>query len=269
VSQQANDDYEEEDQEEVVSEDGRSSSDEDPEWMSFSTPNAGDLLTNFEEIWSQRGQDELEHDAQGDTKEPVLANPVELTSEAIWDLVADRAQKEIARALEEAERNRMFYGALRPEERRCLLRRGQSIPSRRPRRGERSELVADLARNARSELVADLRQGAAAASSKASNSQLLRPVAQRLGNGVLRAGSAMQDAGRLAREAGAVVASRAHGHGHGVAPEAIVADAKKLEADAKNAKTKAVHAANAMKSKLMQKMPNSLRRRRKEENSDP
>lgn len=238
------DDTEDEDESEDEGDCGEE--EEEPEWMSFSTPDGANHISNFEEFWSE---------------EPETAMPVELTSEAIWRLVQDRAQQEIARALEEAERSRIHCAP-----RAIPLRRGQAPPSRRPRRGERGELVAELAR-----------QGAAAASSRAQHSELLRPVAQRLGKGVARAGSAMQDAGRLAREAGAVVASRAQGHAacgpppeakvRTLMPEPEVCRSKQLafEADARNAKSKVVDAANAVKTKLLHKMPKGLRRRGSDE----
>lgn len=247
----------------------------EPEWMSFATPD-GDMLEAFEELWSQGqgSQDELEPGSasRAATELPLALvrgdSRMELTSEAIWKLVADRAQQEIARALEEAERARPSYSTQHTPRRGVPLRRGQAPfyqgPQRRPKRGERGELVAELAR-----------QGAAVASSKASSkAQQLRPVAQRFGNSVARAGSVMQDAGRLAREAGASIT----GHGHAAyappatlmpTPEACAAKPLVTEADARNAKTKVVHAANAVKSKLLHKMPKGLRRPKKDDESSP
>lgn len=220
---------------------------EEPEWMSFNTPD-GDLH-NFDDLWAQ-DQNDSHDELEGRLEAQIVAQSA-LSQESIQRLV----QQEVARALKEAS------GGGLP------LRRAQ-LPPRRPRRGERGELVASLAR-----------QGAAAASNKAQaaaqHSELFRPVAQRLGKSVARANSAMQDASRLAREAGAVVASRAHGHvGPGSAYEAsnklqqatcdkppLKATCDKrpatsdLDTDPKNAKTKVVHAANAMKSKMLQKMP--------------
>lgn len=212
---------------------------EEPEWMSFNTPD-GDLH-NFDDLWAQ-DQSDSHDELEGRLEAQIVAQSA-LSQESIQRLV----QQEVARALEEAERARRAGG--------LPLRRTQ-LPPRRPRRGERGELVASLAR-----------QGAAAASNKAQHSELFRPVAQRLGKSVARANSAMQDASRLAREASAVVASRAHGHVGPVSarrPPASASPASPDEAcdkpplpdtDAKNAKTKVVHAANAMKSKMLQKMP--------------
>lgn len=234
---------------------------EEPEWMSFATPEGG-LLTNFEELWSQCEQDDGGDGAagSGSALEPEVPATIEMTSEAICKFV----QQEIARALKDAERDRTQGSQAVP------LRRGQAPPSRRPKRGERGDLVAEWAR-----------QGAAVASST-----LAQPVAQRLGQrfqnagkSVARAGSAMQDAGRLAREAGAVVACRAHGHANvGTPPPAPPPEACRtkpvytIDQDAQKAKIKVVHAANAVKSKMLQskmlqKMPKGLplRRRRKDE----
>jgi len=247
----AREDEDEEDAEDESQDEEGSDAAEDPDWMSFATPDGfatpgGDLLTNFEELWSQGHP---QPDTTVGRTEPSLPSLSELTSEAIWQLVADRAQQEIARALAEAERDRARYGPqLSGRQSRVLLRRGQVSTPRRPKRGERGELVADLAREAK-------------------NSELLRTGAQRLGKSVARAGSAMQDAAQFARVAGGAVASRAHGHANaGPIPEEsrvkpLVIDA----ADARNAKMKAVQAAHNVKSKLLQRMPKGLRKQRTEE----
>lgn len=236
--------FEEKPAEEMPADDVDCSSSEasgaEPDWMSFVTPDAGHLYADFEELWSR---DEVSENDAGNVsraKEHAVVT-TELTSEAIWQLVADRAQKEIARALEEAERSRQLQRRL----------------PRRPKRGERGELVAELAR-----------QGAAAASSKAQNSELLRPLSERLG-------SAMQDAGRLAREARAVVASRAPGRSPSVSGDSFTPSPALVEAEAMrpegpctprgtrestNAKAKVAHAANAVKTKMLERIPRGFQR---------
>lgn len=255
---------------------------EDPEWMSFQTPENG-VLADFEELWSLSDQDAPDRGAAASVEAPAPAPDatIPLSSEAIDQLIAraldERVGQAVAKALDEVRHGRT-PGGVRP----APLRQGQTRLSRRPRskRGERGELVADLARQTYAstsiskyfEMKPD---EAVAASSRANNAELLRPVAQRLGASVARAGSAMQDAGRLAREAGAVVASRACAPAPPVIttlmqtppnpPEACREKPPALEADAKTAKTKVVHAANAVKSKMLEKMPKGLRRRRKED----
>lgn len=274
------------DEEGEESEDDEQGSDiDEPEWMSFATPCAGGLMTNFEELWS-RGTHNDQRGAGDEDEEPLLKNKqMELTSEAIGNFVNDRVQKEVARALEEADKNRPRSAPLNDKTKRALLRRGQ-VSSRKPKRDELGDIGVALTRQPAT--LMEAAAAAATASSKgppnavAAQMSKTQAAAQRLGNGVLRAGSAMQDAGRLAREAGAVVAGRAQGmqQGHAsaatlnkdiLAPEVMrakefTAEAKRLEADARNAKIKAVTAANAVKVKLMQKMPmNRLRRHRKDE----
>jgi hypothetical protein len=247
---------------------------EDPEWMSFATPDAGGLVANFEELWYRDAQDDFEEvevercPANGSRE--TAGMPSELTSEAIWQLVDARVQQQIARALEEAELSRP---EMAPRLQRALLRRGQAAPvARRPKRGERGELVAEMAR-----------QGAAAASSRAQNSELLRPISERLG-------SAKEHAGRLAREARAVVAARANGRINSAAanricrssmcqedsdtePRVFTPNRALVEAEARGredstkAKTKVVDAANAVRTKLISRMPKGFQRRLKESDS--
>lgn len=219
---------------EMPTEDGDCSnaSEADPEWMSFATPVAGDLYADFDELWSQ--DEVVDNDAANASRsEEPAAVTTELTSEAIWQLVAGRAQQEIARALEEAERSRQLQ---------------RTLP-RRPKTGERGEHVAELSRQAQ-------------------NSEVLRPLSERLG-------SAMQDAGRLAREARAVVASRAPGRSPSgsadtftPSPALVEAEARRPEGpctpretrDSTNAKTKVAHAANAMKTKMLERIPKGFQR---------
>jgi len=294
-------DVDNEEADEKADEEGEESEDDEegseidePEWMSFATPCAGGLMTNFEELWAN-GTHNDQAGAGAEDEEPLLKNkPVALTSDAIGKLVADLAQKEVARALEEADKNRPRSAPLNDKTKRALLRRGQ-VSSRKPKRDEPGDIGVALTRQpatlmeAAGPLAAALCCGpsaAATASSKGPSSAVAaqmsktQAAANRFGNGVLRAGSAMQDAGRLAREAGAV-ALKGHASASTLSkdilqPEVMrvkefTSDAKKLEADARNAKIKAVTAANAVKVKLMQKMPmNRLRRHRKdEEGSQP
>lgn len=276
-NEEADEEADEEGEESEDDEDG--SEIDEPEWMSFATPCAGGLMTNFEELWAN-GTHNHQGGAGAEDEEPLLKNkPVELTSEAICGLVADRVQKEVARALEEADKNRPRSAPLNDKTKRALLRRGQ-VSSRKPKRDEPGDIGVALTRQPAA-LMEAAASAAATASSKgppsavAAQMSKTQAAANRFGNGVLRAGSAMQDAGRLAREAGAV-ALKGHASASTLSkdilqPEVMrakefTADAKRLEADARNAKIKAVTAANAVKVKLMQKMPMSrLRRHRKDE----
>jgi len=162
-----------------------------PEWMSFAgAPEAEvDLLSNFDALWCENAQTSIGDVRTGidvqqrienpaNMQEPPIKSLDDLTSEAVWRLVEDRFQVELTRAVREAE-NR---GRRQAQTRR--------LP-RRPRKGERAELVADL-----------MREASQTASTKA---ELLKPAALRLGRGVAKAGLAMQDAGRLVRETSAVV----------------------------------------------------------------
>jgi hypothetical protein len=161
-----------------------------PEWMSFATPECMpeaevDLLSNFDAMWCHTPETAIEDGGHATNpreeraeQELTIKSVEDLTSEAVWRLVEDRFQAELARAVQEAE-NR--------GRRQAQMRR---LP-RRPKRGERAELVADL-----------MREAGQTASTKA---EFLKPAALRLGSGIAKAGIAMQDAGRLVRETSAVV----------------------------------------------------------------
>lgn len=216
------------------------SSEAEPEWMSFQTPDAGSLVANFEELWSR----DHPHGTVGEAAN-LAGLSGEITAEAICQLVAERVQQEIARALEEA-------GHKPP---RNFLRQQIDAATQRYRSSKKPEQ--------------NLLDPTGQATASGKPQELLRPISERLGNGVARAGAAMQDASRLAREAKAVVTSRANTRSQSVPrhPEVTPSSGNQssAESDAPNTKTKVVDAANAMKAKLMTRIPKGFPQRQKKE----
>merc|ERR1711972_1224880 len=157
-------------------------------------------------------------------REPLLPPGSELTSDGIWRLVEQRVQQEMARAVKDAE----IRG------RRQQLQQMRR-PIRRPRRGERTEFVGELAS-----------QGAAMVAAKASKAQMLKPLAWRFGKSVAEAGLAAHDAGNLMRGASVTNACGS---------SCAVAISPEVEA---NRRARVVQAASTISSGLIRNLPKGL-----------
>jgi hypothetical protein len=191
------------------------SSEDTPEWMSFIAPESApevDLFANFEALWS----DDLAHESSIGESQGASQPVTELTSDALWGLLGPRFNEELERRVKEAE--------VKWRKQQVQLMRRKP----RPRRGERGELVAELA------------------SQVAQKAIKAKPAAWRFGKtvgaGAANAALAVHETTSMIRENSPILDPHM---------------ALTPEVDARR-RAKVAHAANAISSGLLRSMPKSL-----------